>query len=81
MPDDFIANFRRGFKAHAIEYSADPKVRATFPQAKSDWLASIAGAEMQGDRDTDSFMAIPATQVVSDIYSRRRNPNDPGRPY
>lgn len=80
MPDDFAANFRRGFKCHSVEYSADPRVRATFEQMRKDWLDAIANAMEQGDREEDSYMMIPATQVVEPTWGILRNPRDPGQP-
>lgn len=80
MPDDFAANFRRGFKAHSVEYSADARLRATYPQLKADWLNAIADAQEQGNREPDDFMMIPATQVVQPYWGVRRNPNNPETP-
>lgn len=80
MPDDYAQGYRRGFKCHALEYSADPKVRMGFEQARVDWLKGVEDAMEQGNREAEEFRMVPATQVVDEWYGRRRNPRDPGQP-
>lgn len=81
IPDDYAQHFRKGAKAYAYAYSSDSKTRSQYPAMRAEWLQAMEETEMQGDREPDAFMLIPATEVAPHIWSLRRNPRDPGQPY
>lgn len=65
VPDDHAKWFRDGFKAHCYEMSPNPQMRALFPKMRELWLAAIAGALKQDDRETDNAGFIPDRTVVA----------------
>jgi hypothetical protein len=81
VPDNYSQHFRRGFKAHALEYSPDPNIRETSAQAREAWLAGMVDAAKQGDREMDAYGLVPASYPMDSPYPRLRNPRDPGQPY
>ena len=65
VPDDHAQWFRDGFKVHCYEMSPNPQMRALFPKMRELWLAAIAGALKQDDRETDNAGFVPDRTVVA----------------
>lgn len=81
LPDDFLHDFKVGFKAYCYEYSQDANVRSQASAMKQAWLAAMLNAKQQGDREPSVYGLVAAARPVQSIYGRRRNPMDPLRPY
>jgi hypothetical protein len=75
IPDDYSKWFRDGCVAYAHRYSSNPTVKARYGQMKADWIAAVAGAAKQGDREDESRGFFPDKGIAAQI-----NINDPG-PY
>ena len=78
IPDDYSQWFETGFIAYACRYSSVPQVKARYPQMKAEWLASMAEAIKQGNREPESYGFYPDRTVTGDNYGYWDNPL-PGR--
>jgi hypothetical protein len=82
VPDNYSQYFRRGFKAHCLGASPDPKLSAQFAQARAMWLQELVAAAKQGDREQDFYGLVPASYPMDAVYGGGlRNPRDPSQPY
>jgi len=84
IPDDYSQYFNIGFNAHCYRWAADRDVKARFPAMRAEWLSSMPRAAAQANRELESYGMYPATLPVADPFGRgrrRRNPQDPARPY
>ena len=75
IPDDETKWFRDGCIAYAHRYSANPAVKARYPQMKADWIAAMALETKQNDREDESKGFFPDKSVMAPSYA-----TDPG-PY
>jgi hypothetical protein len=81
LPDDYAKYFQDGVIAYAHRHSTAPVVRNRFKQAKEDWLAAVAQARGQGDRERDAAGFVPDRGVMSETYYGPVGPAWPYGPY
>ena len=78
IPDDQVKWFRDGFICYSHRHSANPAVRARYPQMKADWQNSMGEATRQADRETESKGFYPARSLMA---PGRFADLGPGNPY
>jgi hypothetical protein len=64
IPDSYSKWFRDGFIAYCHRHSADPKVKARFPQAYELWMSSVLAAAKAGDREQEAMGFIPVRSIM-----------------
>jgi len=64
VPDDFADYFMQGFRALCYQRSPESAIRAKFPAEYQLWQKSLSDAEGQADRETESYGAYPATDLM-----------------
>lgn len=75
VPDDEEKWFRDGCVAYAHRYSANPAVKARYPQMKAEWIAAMEMETKKNDREDESKGFFPDRSVMAPSYQ-----TDPG-PY
>jgi hypothetical protein len=65
VPDDYSIWFRDGFRACSYQMSPNPSMQALYERKKENWLAAIAAALKQADREVDNAGFIPDRSVVA----------------
>jgi hypothetical protein len=65
VPDDYANYFRDGFQAYCYKISPNNQMRGQFKEMRMGWLASIAEAMKQGDREQTNSGFIPDRSVVA----------------
>lgn len=75
VPDDEEKWFRDGCIAYAHRYSANPAVKARYPQMKAEWIAAMELETKKNDREDESKGFFPDKSVMAPSYT-----TDPG-PY
>ena len=75
IPDDESKWFRDGCIAYAHRYSANPAVKARYPQMKAEWIAAMEMETKKNDREDESRGFFPDKSVMAPSYT-----TDPG-PY
>lgn len=81
IPDDSAGYFLAGVEAYCLGASPNPGDRARFADARAIWMKAMTDIRKQGDREPNSYGMLPASSVVEDTYSGRRNPQDPSQPF
>ena len=74
IPDDYVKWFRDGFIAYAHRYSSTPSVKAKFEPMKADWLAALANACKQGDREDENKGFYPDQSLAGTSYIQDQGP-------
>lgn len=80
IPDDFSRFFRDGFVALSHEHAVAPAVRGMAEKKKALWLAALADARGQGDREKDSAGFVPATNLMDEACGYNIGPAWPFPP-
>jgi hypothetical protein len=81
IPNDYSTVFLRGLEYQCKGASPEPADRREFAQEYPKWLAELANARKQGDRENDAYGMLPMTSPVESVYGYLRNPQDPSQPY
>jgi hypothetical protein len=81
IPDDFSRHYQEGMEAYCLAASPNPGDRERGILAQQKWMAALDLIKKQGDREVDSYAALPATVPVENVYAWVRNPQDPSQPY
>lgn len=77
IPDDQMKWFRDGFIAYAHRYSAVPTVKARYGGMKGEWLAAMAAATKQADREDEGRGFYPDKGLLSPEYYSDPGPGNP----
>jgi hypothetical protein len=77
IPDDQIKWFRDGFIAYCHRHSSVPAIKARYPTMKNEWLASMAAATKQADREDESKGFYPDKGMLSPEYYTDPGPGNP----
>jgi hypothetical protein len=81
IPDDQARNFRKGYRAYALDASPDPKDRQRFQPDYQEWISSLLEIKKSGDKELNMYGLVPASYPVDAVYPGMRNPRDPSTPY
>lgn len=81
VPDDYSGTFQKGMDAYCLMASPNPGDGKRGMEARAAWLNAMLSDAKQGDRETDAYAIIPCSSPVDSVYSRLRNPQDPGEPF
>lgn len=72
IPDDFATYFKQGFFAQCYRRSADPKVRAKFPDEWRLFMDALRKAIIAGQRELDDVGFYPGSSImdsgISTVY-------------
>jgi hypothetical protein len=77
IPDDQVKWFRDGFIAYGHRYSDTDKVRARYPQMKSEWLAAMTAATKEADREEESYGFFPDRSIMAGDVTAEPGPGNP----
>ena len=79
LPDSFSQYFYRGLEAFCLNASNNPKDNQRGAIAQMNWVKSLEGSKLQGDRETNSVSLLPATSPVDESWWNpgRRSALDP----
>jgi hypothetical protein len=77
VPDDHSKWFRDGFVAYSHRYSSNPAVKARFEPMKADWIAGMAAASKENDREDQALGFYPDRSLMAPSYISDPGPGNP----
>lgn len=81
IPDNYERHFRELYEIRCRAASPNPEDRKEADAARITYLQTLESAMKQGNKEADAYAMLPVSQVVDNVYSNLRDPQDPAQPY